>query len=342
MIELTERRKRILAIVVREYIATAAPVGSVALASKHDLGIRPATIRNEMAALEEGGYLTQPHTSAGRVPTIKGYRYFVEELMQAGSLQSREQRMIRRQFDGVSWEPETWMRLSALALAQIARTAALITAPQSPRNQFKHMELVRLHDDVVLLVLVLADGTVEQARLSLPDVWSQEKLSALADELNERLAGMDREAIAQATLPELPVVQQVMKAVLDLMADVSRQHSEGLIHAGIEHVLSQPEFAGTERATEVVQVFQKRELLGPILADVARSHQGVRIIIAGEDRWEMISNYGLVLADYGADNTRGTLGVLGPIRMPYERAVSVVKYMSDLMSGFLRELHGVA
>ncbi len=342
MIELTERRKEILAIVVREYIATAAPVGSTTIAKVHDLGVSPATIRNEMAALEEAGYLTHPHTSAGRLPTVKGYRYFVEQLMKTSSLPPREQRMIREKFDAAGWEPEAWMHLSASVLAQVTHAASLVTAPKPSRSQFKHLELVELRDGLVLLVLVLVDGSVEQVRFKLPEARSQEELSALADQLNERLAGLDQHAIAKASLPTIAPVPQVVDRVLELMAEVDRRHGGQLVHAGLEHVLSQPEFANAERATEVVQVFERREPLWPILADVAWSHRGVRIIIAGEDRWDAISDYGLVLADYGAADTRGTVGVLGPIRMPYERAVSVVEYVSGLMSRLLRELYGVA
>lgn len=341
MIELTRRRKQILAIVVREYVATAAPVGSAAIADRHDLGVSPATIRNEMAALEEAGYLTQPHTSAGRMPTVKGYRYFVEELMEASSLHPAERWMIRRKFQAAGWDPEAWMRLSASVLAQVANSASLVTAPKPSRSRFKHMELVGLRDNLVLLVLVLADGSVEQARLSLSEARSQEELSALADQLNERFAGLDRHAIAKATLPQLPPVPQVVTSVLELMAAVDRRHSGEMIHAGLEHVLSQPEFAGAERATGVLQIFQRVDCLEPILADVTWSHHGVRIIIAGEGRWEAMSDYGLVLADYGAANARGALGVLGPVRMPYERAVSAVRYMSDLMSRMVRELYDV-
>ncbi|MBS1251972.1 MAG: Heat-inducible transcription repressor HrcA [Anaerolineales bacterium] len=342
MIELTERRKAILAIVIRDYIVTAAPVGSGAIADEHDLGVSSATIRNELAALEEAGYLTHPYTSAGRVPSVKGYRYFVEQLMETGSLESRERRTIREQFAEAGWEPEAWMQLSALVLAQVASSASLVTAPKSPRSQFKHMELVALHADLVLLVLVLADSTVEQARFHLAETRTQEELSALADQLNEQLVGLDRHAIAAAKFPELTPAPQVVEWVLELMASVDRRHSGEMIHAGLEYVLQQPEFSDAGRATEVLQVFESRDYLEPILADVAWRHRGVRVIIAGEDRWDAVSNYGLVLADYGAAGTRGTLGVLGPVRMPYERAVGAVRYMSDLMSRLLRELHGTA
>ncbi len=342
MVELTQRRKEILGIVIREYVITATPVGSGVLAAEYELGVSPATIRNEMAALEEAGYLTHPYTSAGRVPTVKGYRYFVEQLMEASHLPARERQIIRQQFEKAGWEPDSWMRLSASVLAQVANSASLVTAPKPAESQFKHLELVKLHDDLVLLILVLTDGTVEQAHISVANPATQEELSALADQLNEHLGSLARHAIAQTKLPALAPLPQVVERVVELMAQVDRRHSGEMIHAGLEYVLQQPEFSDTERATEILRIFERRDFLEPILADVASSHRGVRVIIAGEDRWEIMSNYGLVLADYGAADARGTLGVLGPVRMPYERAVGAVQYISSLMSRLLRELYGVA
>ncbi len=338
--ELTERRKTILGIVVREYITTATPVSSAMIAKEHPLGVSPATIRNDMAALEEAGYLTHPHTSAGRMPTIAGYRYFVEHLMGPSHLRSRERRMIRQQFQAVDWEPETWGHLSATLLAQVAHSASLVTLPKAAQSRFKHMELVELRDDLVLLILVLADGTVKQIHLTLPEAQSQEALSALADQLNQKLAGRDRQAIAQLTFPQTPPIPEVMRHLLKMMEQVNRQQSGELIRAGLEHVLRQPEFSDTARATEVVQVFEKSERLAPLLANIAWQQRGVHVIIAGEEHWESLSDFSLVVADYGASNTRGILGVLGPVRMPYERAVSAVSYISNVMSGLLRKLYG--
>lgn len=340
MTELTERRKKILAIVVREFVATAVPVGSATVAARHDLDVSSATIRNEMAVLEEAGYLTHPHTSAGRVPTIKGYRYFVEQLMAAGHLESTERRSIRNQFDAAGWDPDTWLPLSASVLAQIARSASVVTAPKAGRCRFKHIDLVALRDDLVLVVLVLADGSVEQARFTPDTLQTQAEWSAVAEMLNRQLLDLDHDAIARLDLNLTAPVPKVIDIVLELMADVDRRHAGELIHAGLEHVVTQPEFADSERVAEFLQVLEHDDFLVPILSDIAWRQRGVQVIIAGEDRWEIISEYGLVLADYGAGGTRGALGVLGPIRMPYERAVSAVKYVSDLMSRLVQQLYG--
>jgi heat-inducible transcriptional repressor len=158
--------------------------------------------------------------------------------------------------------------------------------------------------------------------------------------LNRQLLDLDRHAIARLDLPPTAPAPKVIDIVLKLMADVDRRQAGELIHAGLEHVVTQPEFADSERVAEILQVFEHDDFLVPILSDIAWRQRGVQVIIAGEDRWEIMSEYGLVLADYGAGGTRGALGVLGPIRMPYERAVSAVKYVSHLMSSLVRELYG--
>ncbi len=194
--EMTERRQRILGLVVREYINTAQPVGSEALA-RLNLGVSPATIRNELAALEAEGYLTHPHTSAGRVPTEKGYRYFVESLMDEFELSPVEQRMISHQFHQVTLDVEQWMRLSAAVLAHTSHMAALVTAPRSPQSRFKHVELIAISEAVAMLVLVLQEGTVKQQMLNLTKPMEQDELRRVANRLNDRFAGLNAVQVRQ-------------------------------------------------------------------------------------------------------------------------------------------------
>ena len=189
MQELTPRRQSILGMVVRAYVETAQPVGSRALVDQYGLPYSPATIRNELAALEEMGYLTHPHTSAGRVPTEEKYRYFVEHLLGEVELPLSERLMIQHQFHQVQLDLDQWMRLAAAVLAHTSRSLALVTAPKSPQSRFKHLELISLHDTVVLLVLVLMGGIVKQQMFTLDGPMSQEQLSRLSNELNALLNG---------------------------------------------------------------------------------------------------------------------------------------------------------
>jgi len=341
MQELTPRREAILGIVVREYIATATPVGSRTIAQRYGLGVSPATIRNEMAHLEEAGYLTHPHTSAGRVPTVKGYRYFVERLMEEVELPLAEQRMIRHQFHQAGMGLEEWMRLSAAVLAHTARAAALVTAPRAPLCRFKHLELISLRDPLVLLILVLQDGTVKQQMLTAAQPIAQEELSRIANELNDLLEGRSRHEIPRAVPPFPALERQVVEHVVDLMGQVDRLSRHEIYRYGLTHVLREPEFAEAERARQVIRMLEQSDLLEIILPQVALSRRGVQVIIGGQGRWEELRDYSLILARYGVvEEAVGVLGVLGPIRMPYARAISTVRYVADLMSDLMEQLYG--
>jgi len=195
MDDLTARQQAILGLVVKEHVSTALPVSSKAIVEAYGLGISPATVRNEMACLEESGYLTHPHTSAGRVPTDKGYRYFVERLLGETELPLAERRMIRHQFHQVRPEMDQWLRLSASVLAQAAQSLAWITAPSTPQCLFKHLELISIRDALTLVVLVLQGGTVKQRMLTLAQALSQEELSRIAAHLNEFFSGLTSDGV---------------------------------------------------------------------------------------------------------------------------------------------------
>jgi heat-inducible transcriptional repressor len=341
MQDLTPRRQAILGIVVREYIATATPVGSRTIAQRYGLGVSSATIRNEMAYLEEEGYLTHPHTSAGRVPTVKGYRYFVERLMEEVEVPLAERRMIRHQFHQAGMELEEWMRLSAAVLAHTARAAALVTAPRAHLCRLKHLDLISLRDPLVLLILVLQDGTVRQQTLTAAQPIAQEELSRMANKLNDLLDGLSRHEIPHAVPPLPALEEQVVEHMVDLMCQVDRLSHHEIYRYGLAHVLREPEFAEAGRARQVIHVVEQSDLLETILPQVALSRRGVQIVIGGQGRWEDLRDYSLVLARYGVvEEAMGVLGILGPIRMPYERAVSTVRYVADLMSDLLGQLYG--
>src|SRR5512135_726842 len=189
MKDMTQRRRAVLGLVIRSYIEKGQPVGSKAFVQGYGLDISPATIRNEMAFLEEMGFLTHPHTSAGRVPTESGYRFFVENLLGETELPSSEQLMIRHQFHQAHLELDQWARLAAAVLAHTTRKAALATPPRPSENQFRHLELLSLRDCMALLVLVLQGGSVKERMLSLEESLDQEALSRLSNELNHRFGG---------------------------------------------------------------------------------------------------------------------------------------------------------
>ncbi len=339
--ELTERQQAILGLVVREYIETAQPVASRTLAEKYRLGVSPATIRNEMAVLERLGYLTHPHTSAGRVPTEQGYRYFVERLMERAELPEDEQRLIRHQFHQARLDLDQWMRLAAAVLAHTTHAASLVTAPKAQRARLKHLEMIAISDTLILLVVVTAEGLVRQQMMAQPQPpLTQETLNAVARRLNALLGGLNRDEIE----PLLPALTSFERAVGQLVAEVlqrvdSRRATQ-VYRDGLLHVLRQPEFADTEAICQLVEIMEQRALLESIVEEVLAAG-GVQVIIGGESRWPQIGEVSLVVAPYGvAGYAAGVMGVVGPRRMPYGRAISTVRFVSNLMSHLLASLYG--
>ena len=338
--ELSQRCQTVLRLVVSEYINTAAPVSSKMISEGYDLGVSPATIRNEMAELEEQGYLTHPHTSAGRLPTEKGYRYFVEKLMGESRLSLTERRTISHQFHQARLELDQWMRLSAAVLAHSAQSASLVTAPKSSRCEVKHLELISIQDDIALLILVLQEGTVKQQILTLDAPMSQDDLAPIAHRLTDLWSGCDQMAVTATLDVLMDFEQQIADVVLDTMCRLDARTSSEVYRDGLLNVLDQPEFTNSENAQQIVRALEERQFVDGMVSDVMR-RGGLQIIIGGEGRWEELSEVSVVVARYGIrDQVTGALGVLGPVRMQYGRAVSVVRYVSQLMSDLIGDLYG--
>jgi heat-inducible transcriptional repressor len=337
MEHLTARLERILDFIVREYIERATPVSSKTTVESRDLGVSSATVRSEMARLEKLGYLTHPHTSAGRVPTALGYRYFVEHLMQEMTLPLSERRMIEHQFHQVDMDLELWIKLAGAILTSRAGTASLVTSPRTRRSRFRRLDLVRVSESGVLLSLVLHEGSIRQRIIQLQSTRVPETLRSLANELNALLADLSSEEIRAKSSQLKPAQEEVWEQVVELMDDVDLSHTLDLHRYGFAHILRQPEFAEAEQAEKVVGILEQPGHLERILSEIALSHGGVQVIIGGEERWPQMSDFSLVLARYGAAwRTEGVLGVMGPIRMPYSRNVPMVSYIADLMSSLLR------
>jgi heat-inducible transcriptional repressor len=338
---LTPRRQQILGLVVRNYIEAATPVSSRSVSGYPDLQVSSATVRNEMAYLEDHGYLTHPHTSAGRVPTAKGYRYFVEQLMVDVSLPLEERLMIEHQFHQAKLELDQWMRLAATVLAHSSHSAAIVASPQLHRCRFKHLELISTHGSLVLLVIVLQEGLVKQQMLSTDRPRGQEDLSRVSRYLNDVFSGLEAEEIRQQLLP-LPAFEvKVGNVVVQQMMWVDNE-SGPVYRDGLVNVLSQPEFL--QSGQQVAALFTDGGPLDVLLCDmlsVAADRGSVQIVIGGEGQRSELADFSLVLSRYGVSGyATGALGVLGPTRMPYGRAVSVVRFVSRLLGNLLVQLYG--
>lgn len=338
--KLSERQQTVLRLVVQEYVNSATPVSSKTIANTYSLGVSPATVRNEMAVLEEMGYLMHPHTSAGRIPTESGYRYFVEKLMEKVDLPEEEQRMISHQFHQARLELDQWLRLSAAVLAHASHNASLVTAPKSGRCQLKHIELISIQDRVVLLILVLHGGTLKQQILTLDSPIIQDELGRLARQITDLCEGLNANGVDSKVATLSGFSTKVGEVVVDTMRRIDARRSSDIYRDGLLNILNHPEFKHREGIQQIIQAIEERRFVDELVGE-ALQHGGVQIIIGGEGKWEELSEVGIVMARYGVgDNIAGAMGVLGPLRMPYERTVSVVRYTSQLMSDLIRDLYG--
>ncbi len=338
--DLTERQKFILSLVVHEFTRTAMPVGSQNLVTQFHLDMSSATVRNEMAALTDCGYLRQPHTSAGRVPTEEGYRYFVGRLLRETQLPDAARRTIAHQFYQSRQDVSQWTRLAASVLAVQSRGASVVTAPRTEQVQVRHLELIATRGRQVLLILVLAGGEVQQRVVLLDEMATQEQLSALADHLTHTLQGLDEAAIRAQLEQGNGLEASVMGWVLEELMQVEMAAGGEVYMDGVANVLAEPEFSGSQDARRAIELLERRTLLRELLAHsaVMQGAGGVQVLIAGEGIWEELRPFSMVLASYGAPGlASGTLGVLGPMRMAYGRTISTVRFLAGLLSDLVAE-----
>ncbi len=335
MINLTDRQKFILTLVVHEYIRSAVPIGSEHLVKNYQLEVSSATVRNEMSALTEMGYLRQPHTSAGRVPTEEGYRYFVSRLVQDTDLPDTTRRMIIHQFYQTRNDVEEWMRLAASVLAHQSRVASLITAPHPDKAHLKHLELISTRGRQVLMVTVTVGGEIHQRIVTLNEPVTQEVLSITAQRLNTLFEGKDTNDILALRSQLQGMDIEIINWLVEEMNQADSQGSGNIYLDGLTNVLSEPEFSGSDEARRALKLLEERPLLYDLLSRAGASSGigGVQVLIGGEGNWDEFREWSLVLARYGQPGlVTGTLGVIGPMRMPYGRAISTVRFLSGILS----------
>jgi heat-inducible transcriptional repressor len=338
--QLTSRQKLILTLIIHEHIHSAQPVGSKTLVDKYDLSMSSATVRNEMAFLTDVGLLRQPHTSAGRVPTEEGYRFFVGNLVHKTGLPTNTRRTIAHQFYQSRQDVEQWLKLAASVLANQSQAASLVTAPHSDKAIFKHLELIATRGRQVLMVMVLMGGEIRQQFITLAESVPQERLSETANEISRLCTRCDAERMARIR-PQLDALGQDILDVLLSEIALTEESATGEIYLdGMTNVLSEPEFAESDEARQALRVLEERSLLENLLASTMTDTAvgGIQVLIGGEGTWEELRQCSIVLARYGDPNTlTGSVGVLGPIRMPYDRTISTVRFVANVLSDLVSE-----
>lgn len=340
MIELTERQKTLLLLIIRDHIESAKPTSSQRLVEQFHLDLSPATIRNEMAALTEMGYLRQPHTSAGRVPTEEGYRYFVSQMMPNAELPEAVQHTISHQFHQSRADMDQWMTLAASILAHQSQGVSVITAPHAEQSRFKHVELISTQGRQVLMVLVFVGGEVSQQILTLAEPVTQERLSQTATRLNVLLAGLAVDNISALATPSDALDQDILTLIRQDVRRTSESSSGEIYTDGLTNVLSEPEFAESDEARRALKIFEERSTLRDLLARTTTNTNigGLQVLIGGEGEWEELRQCSMVIARYGVPGmATGTLGVLGPMRMSYTKTIPTVRYVAGLLSNLVND-----
>ncbi len=339
------RSQAILRAVIEEYVTTAAPVGSHALVERYRFGVSSATVRGVLAELEASGLLSHPHTSAGRVPTEQGYRYYVESIVDSVPLPPVEQLMIRHQFGQVEFASEHWFRLAATTLASVTRSAGLATPAKPTSAHVRRVDLVGISDRLASLILVLREGALKQLLVNLDAPTPQDELSMVANRLNDLLEGLTaREAAAaierlDPSDPAMELSRRVGERVVRALQEFDSAAIEELFSDGLLNVMAAPEFAHSEKLRRVFAALENRAYLAELIGAVADSGT-VRIYIGSENPAEEMADVSLVLAPYGNPSRAvGVVGVLGPTRMAYPQAIGTVRFVSGLMNELIDHLY---
>ncbi len=343
MPDLTERQKTILMLVIRDYIETAQPVSSNALVQRYHLDLSTATIRNELAILDEIGYLRQPHTSAGRVPTDDGYRFFVGQMMHQFELPEAVQHTISHQFHQARPSINQWMTLAASVLANQSRGVSVVTAPHAEKTLFKHIELISTQGRQVLMVLVMVGGEVSQQILTLAEPVSQEQLSLTASRLNGLLNSLSPDAISALSPRSNPLDQDILTIIIQDMQRTTNRVSGNIYTDGLTNVLAEPEFTESDEARRALKIFEEHSTLQDLLTQTSSGSSvgGLQVLIGGEGGWEELRQCSMVLARYGVPGfATGMLGVLGPMRMSYAKTIPTVRYVAGLLSDLVTDTIG--
>jgi len=338
---LLKREEAILRLIAGDYIATAIPVSSEVVARKHAPKISPATARNDMARLEEEGFIHRPHTSAGAVPTEKGYRLYVEGLAAEKKLSLDEELAIRKVFREVEQCLDGWIRLATIELAKRVRSVAVVTFPLSRQCHFKRLELVALQEFLVQTIFVMKELKLKQHLIVTDQPVTQDQLVAISNKLNDAYDGLTYTEICTRKLELSPLEDQLAMTVAQLMrAEDERQQNELCID-GLRHLLAQPEFANSSSA-EACSLLELIEG-GNGLASMMKTdsdEQGVKVTIGTENEEEALSHCSVVICTYGIQSMmKGNIGAIGPTRMNYMQTISTVNSLSLVMSELFDEVY---
>ena len=337
--QLNERQREVLAAIVREYIVTGEAVGSRTLVRRQGIEQSPATIRNVMADLEEHGLLVQPHTSAGRVPSESGLRFFIDRLMQTREISEGERREILSRYSLSNVELQELLREVSRLLSEVSEQCAIVLVPRSDASVLKHIEFIPIGERRLIAVLVMGSGLVQNRLVLVPQELDRSELERVHNYLNSLCAGKTlsevRDRVAHALEDERSTYDQTVRHALELGASVLKRPMEDeLVIDGKARLLDHPQVEREQMKALLNGIEQKRAVL--TLLEETLHGEGVQVFIGAETKQQEFRNYALIASAYGASTPLGTLGVLGPTNMDYPRVISLVDFSAGILSHLLR------
>lgn len=342
--ELSEREKSVLRYVVHQFILTAAPVGSRNISKRYDLGVSSATIRNIMADLEETGFLGHPHTSAGRVPTDKGYRFYVDTLMDPPLLDKKEKKLIENNIETALKKTGDFLRIASTILSELTNQLACVTYPKLDKAVLEKLQIIPLSSSKILVIVEIDSGIVKTITLEINIEVSREKLQGIQRLLNERLSGLSLSEIKKSFKERIKdKIEEEYKPVIRLFADSADKifddpgTNDKVYITGAKKILNQPEFADHSQLQSVLDLIEDKNIIVHIM-ESKENEDDLVITIGSENREEKFTGYSFIKKDYTIGDASGKLGVVGPKRMQYSKTVAVIVYLSELLSKEIKSL----
>ena len=341
--KLNEREKTILRSVVQQFILTATPVGSRNITKKYDIGVSPATVRNIMADLEDSGYINHPHTSAGRVPTDKGYRYYVDSLMNIERIPSKDKGLIEQSFNLEIDETDDLIKLTSKLLSSITKQLACVTYPNLESGILDKIQIVSLTSNRILIVITIKSGLVKTITMELSTEIKDSQIVSVQTLLNERLSGLTladiratfKERFIDVEDDQKPIIRLFVESVDKLFKDDIRP--ERLIVTGAKNVICQPEFENPENFQSIIELIEDKDVIIHIMEKSSEAGKDeVFISIGSEHEQKKLNGYSFVSKEYQIGESYGTLGIIGPKRMAYSKIVAIVDYIAKVLSEYLK------
>lgn len=337
---LNERKRRILQAIINDYISTAEPIGSRTIARKYDLGVSSATIRNEMADLELLGYIEQLHTSSGRIPSSKGYRFYVDDLLSPESMTQNEMTLIKNWYKAKVQRLDEVFQETAKIISRMTKNVSLVLAPQLSQAMFRSLQFLPLDANRVIAVIMTDVGFIENKIIVMPSGASFEDFQRIALSINECLAGKALDSISPSMLRKIEAEikdSSLFDAALEVIhRALAEEKKERIYLGGTTQLLSQPEFRDVEKVKAILLMLEEEQLLCDILN--AQKSEGLSVTIGQENKYSGIQECSIISATYHFDGELlGTIAVLGPTRMEYARTMALLDFMNANLAQVLKQ-----